>query len=157
MDNKLLRFYNQNRYLVWIVVLTIVAVIILIHVLNNFLEEKDIEEYGNSGNENTINKQDKNYSVITGKKLKEETASIIQDFIDYCNNGNVDQAYELLSDDCKETLYPDLESFKTNYYNSIFNTKRLYSYQAMISNDNYHTYQINFTEDILATRKNNRK
>ena len=152
MDNKLLRFYNQNRYLVWIVILTVIAIISLIHILNNYIEKNDLQENDSNIYTGITKKRDENYTVITQKKLDKDTSNIIKTFINYCNTGNPEQAYKLLSDDCKQLLYPSLESFKEKYYNKIFNTKKLYSCQAMVNHDNYYTYQINFTEDILATR-----
>ena len=34
--NKFFRFYNQNRYMVWIIILSIAAFIALIQILDNF-------------------------------------------------------------------------------------------------------------------------
>lgn len=154
MDNKILRFYNQNRYLVWIIILTIVAIISLIYILNNFFAKRDSKSIIQNTETTSSKTQDKNYSVITGKKVESQIPNIINSFIEYCNNGNVEEAYKLLSDECKEVLYPNVESFRKNYYSKVFNTKKLFAYQALISDYSYYTYQINFTEDILATRKN---
>ena len=154
MDNKLIRFYNQNRMMFWTIILTIAAVIILIHVLNNFLSEQQSNNMSAQIEmENYSIKTDKDYSVITGKKINSEISEIIDLFINYCNNGNVTEAYALLSNDCKNLLYPTIEKFKEDYYSKIFNTKKLFKAQAMFSNDGVYTYQISFTEDILATGK----
>lgn len=156
MNNRLLRFYNQNRYLVWIIIITIIAVIVLLQILNNFVAEKNLQEYTDNNYEDIKSKNDENYIVLTGRKTNKETSNIINSFIDLCNDGSIQEAYELLSDDCKSVLYPDLQGFKQNYYDKMFNTKKLYSYQAITKNNNYYTYQVRFSEDILATRENNR-
>ena len=158
MNNRLVSFYNQNRYLIWIIVLIIAAIIILLRVLNGFVEKKQVQEAIDnlSDNNTAVRKLDENYSVMTGYKMDNDTGDIIEDFIDYCNEGDIEQAYKLLSDDCKNLLYPDLNSFKENYYDVIFATKKLYSSQAMINTKGYYIYQISFREDILATRQNNR-
>ena len=156
MDNKIIRFYNQNRYLFWAIVVTIVGIVGLIHALNHNIEkqnEKNVQISANINNNVVKNTNiDENYTVISGKKLNYVTTNIIKSFIEYCNTGEVEKAYQLLSDDCKEILYPDLETFTKQYVNRIFNSKKLFACQAMITDAEYHTYQINFTEDMLAKR-----
>lgn len=149
--NRLIKFYNQNRYLVWIVVLTLIAIIALIQILNNFVsKENSIKEAMNQNTteSTTINK---NYSVITGQEVKDEASQIIDQFMDYCNNQKVELAYELLSSECKEVLYPTLEDFIKNYYSKIFSEKKTYLYQAWITNSGSYTYKVDFVEDMLAT------
>lgn len=146
--NKLLRFYNNNRYIVWIVVLSIVAIVAIIHILDNTIGERN----NNIQNENTVNiKNNYNYSVITEKEIKQDVSDVIKNFIEYCNNGKKEEAYNLLSKECKETLYPNLESFTEKYYNKIFTETKSYSYQAWISQNSAHTFKINFTENMLIT------
>lgn len=151
MDNKIIRFYNQNRMLFWTIVLTIIAVIVLIHILNNFAETKIQQTEANTNIYNQ--KTDPNYAIISQKNVNTAASNIINSFIEYCNDGKAENAYVLLSDDCKEVLYPTFEEFSKKYYDKIFNTKKLFKAQAMISNNGWYTYQINFTEDILATGK----
>ena len=71
MDNKILRFYNQNRYLVWTVILTIVGIIVLIQTLNNFIVQKNQTEsqYNNTEMIMKINQRTipKTFSVNYGK------------------------------------------------------------------------------------------
>ena len=151
MDNMIIRFYNQNRFIFWTIVVMIIIAISLLHVLNRTAESKSKQNTSDT-NITTNKKLDENYSVISGKQLNTVTTALISEFIDYCNAGDIEKAYELLSDDCKELLYPDLQTFKDSYANKIFDTKKLYACQAMITDDDYHTYQINFTKDMLAQR-----
>lgn len=149
--NKFIRFYNQNRYMIWLIVLIIVAIISLIQILDNFAYKKN--DMKPKDDEETITTINKNYSVLTGKNVKKETSKIIDDFISYCNNKEIEKAYELLSKECKEILYPSLEDFTKNYYNLIFDSKKSYACQAWITNKNLYTYRIDFTKDMLATGK----
>lgn len=149
--NKLIRFYNQNRHIVWVVILAVAAFIALIHILDDFAYEQNIAKQDNkTPNNSSFNY---NYSVITGQEVGNDSAEIIDNFIEYCNNGQVENAYELLSEECKTILYPSLEDFTKKYYNKIFNEKKSYIYQAWISGYNSDTYRIDFTEDMLATGK----
>ena len=41
---KVSKLYNQNRHIIWIIILVIVAIIVLIQILNNFVSKKENEE-----------------------------------------------------------------------------------------------------------------
>ena len=107
--NKLVRFYNQNRYTVWIVILSIVAFIVMIQILNDFAYEQNNANIDiNSSNNSSINY---NYSVITEQEISSNVSDVIDEFIEYCNKGQIEEAYTMLSDECKVILYPSLEDF----------------------------------------------
>lgn len=147
--NKLIRFYNQNRYKIWIAILSVVAIIAIIRVLNNFTYMKE----DTNKNVGSINNKSNNYSVIGGGKINSDITDVIIKFIELCNNSQVQEAYELLSRDCKEILYPNIEEFTQKYYNKIFSGKKSYTYQAWISQSSRYTYRIDFTENMLITGK----
>lgn len=153
--NKLIRLYNQNRHLFWIIILTIIAIIAIVQILNNFVvQKKDEETMENEQNivsTNTTNKINSNYAVVNGKEVKTNKTKIIDKFLDYCNNQEIEEAYELLSKECKQILYPTLNDFKEKYYNRIFSSKKTYLCQAWIVDDSLYTYKIDFTEDMLST------
>lgn len=156
---RLIRFYNQNRKKIIRIILVIVFIFILIQVLNvlaknNFFSKKSINNaiYNNEQvNTNVLNSKK---SVISGKdiptdKLQKET-DIINDFLDYCNSGNIESSYELLTDECKEEMYPTIDDFKRIYYIPTFNyEKKLYT----LENWNDNIYQVRITGDILSTGK----
>jgi len=107
MDNIIMRWYNQNRKIIWIVILTVVGIIALIQTLNNNYEN----DKNTISNSVTTYSKD-NYSVITREEINETTSeesiSLITNFIKYCNNQEIEKAYDLLSTQCKEELYPSL-------------------------------------------------
>lgn len=94
-------------------------------------------------------------TIASGKNISseeyEEENNLVEVFIDNCNNQNVEEAYEMLTNDCKEDLFPDVETFKENYYNNIFTEKRVYNMQSWIVKENYHTYIVRFVNDALNT------
>lgn len=145
--NRFTRMYNKNRQVIWIMVLIVVGIIALIQILNNFASEK---KANNQGNNNLIT-SDKNYSVITGQQIEKDVYTIIDEFVDYCNNQQIENAYVLLSKECKELLYPTVNEFYENYYSRIFTSKKTHIYQAWIADGNYYTYKVDFVDDILAT------
>ena len=121
--HKLLRFYNQNRGMIIAIIGTIALIIIIIQILNSLVKQKRDNEKQNvianqansSTNSTTISPS--NTSVINGKTVKdiENDNLIIKQFVEYCNEGKIENAYNMLSNACKERIYPSLERFKTMY------------------------------------------
>lgn len=153
MINRLVRFYNQNRRRFWTIAFCIIVVLTIIRGLNS--NYKNVNK--NKVNTNNLNSiyTDKNYSLLSGKKVTEKKSKSINEtignFVKYCNNGEIENAYNLLSNDCKKELFPTQEIFENNYCKNIFTEYRIYDAQAWILEDNLYTYKISITEDILAT------
>lgn len=94
-------------------------------------------------------------TVISGKDVDKEEykkeENLVKTFVEYCNNSKIQEAYNLLTEECKEKLYPNIETFKKNYYDVIFNQNREVNLQSWVTNKNYNTYKVTFIEDIMAT------
>ncbi len=153
---KVRELYNQNRHMVWIIILILVAIIVLIQILNNFISNKNAIEESNKQNtviKSSNNNINENYSVVTGQEVKKEVSQVIDDFVYCCNNNEPEKAYALLSDECKKALYPTLDDFTTKYYQKLFKGNITYLYQSWITYNNKYTYKIDFIEDMLATGK----
>ena len=154
--NKLIRLYNQNRKQLFILILIVVAIILSIRFFDN-LAQKENEKNLNSGTISSSTSSTTTYkpqqsaisSSTVPNSIYKEQSKIIDDFIKYCNEGNTKEAYDLLSKDCKEIMFPTLEYFIENYYKMIFNEKKIYSIKNWTNN----TYKINMTENILSTGK----
>ena len=126
---KIIRFYNQNRKQIIRVIAIITFIIVLIQMLNYIYKNKTdnnnqnyISENTNSniGNLGTIvsNKSAITDTKINSEKLKDDV-TIINEFIESCNERNIEKAYNLLSDECKEEMYPTENEFYDNYYMSV--------------------------------------
>lgn len=109
---------------------------------------------------NNINTYKPTETVIKGSDVSQkqynEDTNKVDMFIKYCNEKDIDKAYDILSNDCKEKLYPTIEIFKNGYYNSVFSTERKYNLQAWISTDKYTVYKIRYTNNMLATGEYNK-
>lgn len=153
--NKLTRFYNKNRKIIWSALFILVIIISVPKALDNYvIKQKELNQ--SSSNENiTTTSGNKDYSIISGETVKKETNIqnniIISNYIDYCNNKKVEEAYSLLSNNCKEKLYPSMQDFYNDYYNNVFSDKKIYDIQAWYTNNNCYTYKVDFKEDILST------
>lgn len=156
---NIIRLYNQNRRQIFLVLIVIAAIIFAIH-LANYLVKSDNNKNLNSGfnsssttSTTTINQSQQ--SAISSSSVSNSVfkvqSELIDEFIKYCNEGKVSNAYDLLSKDCKEVMFPTLEYFTNNYQKVIFSTKQIYT----IKNWTGSTYKISLTENILATGKSN--
>ena len=86
----------------------------------------------------------------TPKDVQESVEEIISKYIEYCNNKEYEKAYEMISSDCKEYIYPDISYFK-NYVDYVFETDKVYSIQNYSNYNNAYIYRIRIFDDILAT------
>ncbi len=94
-------------------------------------------------------------TVISGNDISKEKyendSALIKTFINYCNNGELEEAYNLLSTDCKEKVYSTKAEFKKNYVDVIFTEDRECNLQSWINSTGYNTYKAIFIEDIIST------
>ena len=152
---RIVKWYNENKMKIWIGIFVVILAIAIPRVLNNYFKNKRKNEVSSSNEIITTTYGNKDYSIISGETLKKEVAnknnSLIDNFINYCINGDVEKAYDLLSTNCKQKLYPSIEEFTNKYYKSVFENKAKYSAQAFYTNNNCHTYEIVLTEDLLST------
>jgi len=113
----------------------------------------------NLSNQDSKNLYKPEETVIKGSNVSEKQyqsdKNVVDKFLEYCNNGQVKEAYNLLNNDCKENLYPTLEIFKTSYYDIVFKGKKQYNLQSWISTSKYTVYKIRYTNNILASGKYN--
>ena len=73
----------------------------------------------------------------------------IKKFIDYCNSGKTENAYNMLTDKCKEEMYPSLQNFVDNYYTNKFSTPKNY----IITKVNAYVYKVDLKESSVNTGK----
>ena len=156
--HKIILWYNINRKLIWVIIgITVIAIILVkaieyIWTQNKKQEQDEMIGYGNN-TEVELNSitLDEDKSTISGESMSKAQTNVltrIDEFINYCNNSQVDEAYNLLSEDCKNEMYPTVDEFKQNYYNKIFEGKK-----KNISVENWigYIYKVKYMEDALST------
>lgn len=153
---KILSFYYSNRGIIWTAILAILLVIVLLQVLNNNAKKRNskinTEDRMNSSSNTTIypnNEEEFSGSNYNSETVKDEKLKLISDFLEKCNNGRTEDAYSLLSTDCKVEMFPTIESFKNNYINSIFNKTKTYDIKLWISGE-YAIYKISVYDNALS-------
>ena len=151
--NKIIRIWNQNRKKIIIIVLIVAFCFLVIQILDQ-IAKKQIE----NNNIEQGKKEEQSLpteSIITGETVKEETTKtnvqIIETFVEKCNEGDIESAYSLLTDECKKTLFSTQESFVNNYYNIIFNEARTIKIENYKNSSKNNTYQVHFYGDVLNT------
>ena len=159
---KIKRYYNQNKKVIWKITSFMVFLILLIQLLNYFVKNKENSNISsNLSIDNRItshNEYSDLYVAAEGSVLsqentvesKSELMQTINNFFKFCNIGEIDKAYNLLTNECKEELYPSKEKFKKYYYDTIFNgKKKIITLENWISN----TYKVDISDNALSTGK----
>ena len=156
--NRLVRFYNQNRKAILAGIIAIIFIIAIIQVLNNVSKENLRRQA--IQNQNVVNNtSENNYKEQTNallsngnitEKEKQESAKVVDTFLSHCVNGEIEEAYDLISNDCKKIFYPSLDAFRVQYYEDIFIGNKKYDFQLWSGVDG-NIYQIKIHDDLLAT------
>ncbi len=160
MLRKLRIFYHSNKAKVWFTIGIIIFIYVIIRFWNAGIKmenDKAREEAANNSinNSNVQTGPSTNTAVISGTTISDNTlkkdTEIIKQFIEDCNTNNIDEAYSLLSEDCKDELYKTESEFETNYVKQIFNQSRSYDVQAWVTSADAVTYKVKYIDDIMAT------
>jgi len=152
---NLIRLFNQNRKKIIWIILIIVSIILLINLLNEISKNKNQTSNSINNNYNISNSIEELVSdksvisgdTISGVKLQKDV-DIIKEFIENCIEKNIEGAYNLLTDECREVMFSSVDEFEYLYHSSIFNNgKVLYTIENLTDD----TYIVKFSEDILST------
>lgn len=140
---KIRRFIKKNRKKVIFVIITVAIVIAINYILKNMPEE----EIPKTTYEPNVAVMDESE---VPKKWHSEIENRIKTFVDYCNNKEYENAYDMISDDCKDAIYPVIGDFK-EYVDKRFQVKRIYSIQNFSNISKQYIYDVNFMSDFMAT------
>ena len=165
MLNNLKRYYNQNRKKIWMVIIIIAFAFAMLQLANTIGKnnsERIIREATaqtktqttEANNEaNIVSNEDKSTSTSNSSTQTSETndnVSTIKQFVTFCNGQNFENAYNMLTNDCKEEIFSDIEIFKNIYYSGNFENKNI---EASIQKWANNTYRVTYAENALATGK----
>ena len=151
---------NLNaRFILWIrnifkkygkLIFAIVAIWVLIIMLNNYLGNKSTEKVLEKSYDEDRPIMD-DYGEVP-VKYREKIKETIDKYFNYCKSKQYEEAYNLLSDNCKKSLYENnVQEFK-EYVDAIYTSNSLTYYLQNYSNyDDVYIYQISISEDIEAS------
>ncbi len=158
---NLKRYYNQNRKKVNGILIIIISAFLLFRLSAYIYHEtrKSANQKSNITqeiNHTNSTKLTNTQSAVTGNEIANtqlNTATkIIDQFLSYCNQKDLQKAYHLLTEECKTQNYPSLEDFEQSYYNDVFGGE---TRRCTVENWVNNIYRVKITEDILATGKSN--
>ena len=153
--NNLISWYNQNRRRFWSVIITVIVIsMILWRLINSlgFSRTTSLNVEKTQVDTNTLNTISLagEKSAITGARttISQDEVNLIDQFFSYCNSGKIQEAYNLISDDCKNEMYSEIKIFQEAYFKPIFgNGKRNITIENWIGK----IYLVTLNEDFLAT------
>lgn len=143
------RIIDKNGKLIWYIAIIIVFILFAIKSLNSYYEQDEqkkqmeLSEYiDNDQSENEII----NYSTES-TTVKKTLAS----FVNYCNKREIENAYKMLTEECKNAMFPTIEYFEQIYINTIYNVERTFDVAKWATDGNNSIYLVTLYADILAT------
>lgn len=134
---------HRDPILFWLIIFGVT--IIIVQILNENAKQNNVNE---NKELNTITAEREEYYKYATEYLNEDM-ELITNFIEFCKNNNIEEAYSLISDNCKKVMYPTIDDFKEKYYNNRFNKnltiQLAYKAESM--------FTAKFYPDILETGK----
>lgn len=155
--HKLRKFIYQNKYQILGVLGIIAFILIIIQLMNLWARKNNNSEIENRQQNTTIVNENNSgviseKSAVTGKEVSKQQldneTTAINKFMEYCNNQDFENAYNMITEECKKQMYNSLDIFKQSYYKNVFNgEKKNFTIENWVKD----TYRVNITGDVLAT------
>lgn len=156
--HNFMRYCRQNRKVIQGVII-VISFLFLMGYLFLSQEKKEKVIVNNNVkinlNQNT-SKLTTNQSTVTGEtiatQILKNRVETIDQFLSHCNEKELQEAYALLTDDCKEQMYKTIEDFEKQYYKPNFEGGNK---TCSIENWTGNTYKIKIVDNLLETGKSN--
>ena len=84
------------------------------------------------------------------KDLQEKINALIDEYIGYCNSKEYEKAYNMISQECRQAVYPNINEF-ISYVNYVFKTEKIYNIQNYSNKNGKYFYRVRILDDILLT------
>lgn len=153
-NSNLRRNLFENRYKILAIIVAIILVLCLIKTFNEMAKNVLQQSKTNVNYSETSNYRPQETTILgenVSSEKQEKNTKVVDQFVEYCNSKDIEKAYELLTDECKEELFSsNIENFKNNYVEKIFDTYKTYNMQSLINATNT-TYKVKIMQDVLAT------
>ncbi len=147
------RIIDKNGKSIFYIVIIIVFGFIATKSLNLYYEKDEAIKKEQIAEENKTDKETPK-NTNTNTSYSTESKSIpktISSFVNYCNKREIENAYKMLTEECKKAMFPTVEDFERIYINNVFNITRTYELEKWSIGENRSTYLITLYGDILAT------
>ena len=143
------RFMKNNRKILLIVIIIWIVVIMI----NNWIKNRPTSTIPETSYE--AHTSIMTSSATVPKSLQVDYEELIAKYVDYCNKGEFDLAFKMLSEDCRENAFDNnVENFML-YLVDVMPTAKEYSIQnysnTTLNGKKAYIYQVKYFDDILAT------
>jgi len=159
--NNLIRFINKNQKTIFYVILAVIFFIIIIASLNAYYTNKEKEAQEELENNKETESTYSNGANVTMENIEDDVSKNITNdnientmklFVNYCNNGDYESAYNMLTEECKTALaYHSAKAFKDYYIDLRFPEPQEYVLKRWDSEDNIVVCLITFNGDLMAS------
>ena len=158
MLHKLLVFYRKNKFTLFTIIGVIALILAIIHIANNNIK-KQIEKEQEEANKTNITASNvtsyPSTSQVTGQtvstKIAKTADKYIKEFLNNCFQGKIEDAYNMLTDECKEVMFPNIDAFKGIYIASFNVNDAKYKIENWVND----IYKVQVYENPLKTGKYN--
>ena len=137
-------FWVKYRRVVLVIFLGWLIIFLINTILKNNKPEKTLK--------NTYNPD---VAVITDNsaptRYQEKIKTAMDEYVKHCNNKEYEEAFALITDDCKEYLFDNNIIMFQKYVDSLFKNRKIYNYQNFSNFESYYIYDVTILDDIGAT------
>ncbi len=141
---KVRDFFKKHKKKITIIII-IVGIVIAI---DRFLGSRQVIEMPSTTYEPHSPVMDETAKVP--EAYKQPINNLIDNYVNYCNNKEYENAYNLLSSDFKANYCDNIEEFK-KYVDQLYKEKQIYNIQNFSNVNGAYVYRLRLLNDILAT------
>lgn len=142
---KLRHFFKKNAKIIFVVV----CVWAIVFFINLFLKNYQAPQTPQTTYEPHTSVMDSGSTVP--KKVSNQVEEMLDEYVSYCLEGNVESAYSMLSDTCKEYSFENNIDNFTMYLREKIGSAKRYAIQDYSNEGNTYIYQIKYSDDMLKS------
>ncbi len=142
---KALHFLKKNSKVIFIVV----CIWATVFFVNLFLRNYEAPQEVQTTYEPHTSVMDKTNSVP--QKVSNQVEEMLEQYVGYLLEGNVEMAYQMISDNCKQWSFENNINVFTSYVLEKVGAAKRYTIQNYSNEGNTYVYQVKYMDDFLAT------
>lgn len=146
---KFRHFIRRNKKFIYILIIVWLSIFIIDKLIAN-MEVDYTPETTYEAHSSVMDS-----SSTTPKNMQEPIEELIDEYIGYCNEGNYQKAFNMLSEDCQNYSFDnDVEKFMAHVLAKMPTPKKYFIQDysnTTYNNKKFYIYEVRYTSDILAS------
>lgn len=142
---KIRKWFKKYKKILFVVI----VVWGVVFIINRYLKNYTPDASPNTTYTPTVSVLDSSSSVP--KKVQSTAEALIEEYVGYCNEGNYQKAFNMLSEDCRVYGYNNSVDNFAQHVLTKMPTPKQYSIQNYSNYDKKYIYEIKYIDNILAT------